>query len=58
MVNLIMNKEKLIEDLEERITWLTNEISNVKYFKQIEFYIWEKICLKNLLIKIEQGEFE
>ncbi|WP_338986574.1 hypothetical protein [Spiroplasma endosymbiont of Dasysyrphus albostriatus] len=53
-----MNKEKLIEDLEERITWLTNEISNVKYFKQIEFYIWEKICLKNLLIKIEQGEFE
>ncbi|WP_252320524.1 hypothetical protein [Spiroplasma endosymbiont of Lariophagus distinguendus] len=51
-----INKEKLIKDLEERITWLTNEISNVKYFKQIEFYIWEKICLKNLIIKIEQGE--
>ncbi|WP_338961986.1 hypothetical protein [Spiroplasma endosymbiont of Lasioglossum villosulum] len=58
-----INKEKLIKDLEERITWLTNEISNVKYFKQIEFYIWEKICLKDFLIKIknkniEIGEFD
>ncbi|WP_342266156.1 hypothetical protein [Spiroplasma endosymbiont of Villa modesta] len=51
-------KEKLREDLDERITWLTNEISNVKHFKQIEFYIWEKICLKNIIIKIEQGIFD
>lgn len=53
-----INKEKIIRIIEDRIIWLKNEITNVKSFKQIEFYIWEEICLKDFLIKIENKNIE